>query len=104
MSKAPFAHLHVHTSYSALASTVHIDDLFKKAKEYGMPAVAMTDHGNLCGVIDFMGEAKKAGIKPIYGCDLYLKLENAPESVRYPYTRLVLLAMNQTGFQNLVYL
>jgi DNA polymerase III subunit alpha len=99
---APFVHLHVHTSYSALASTVHIEDLFKRSKEYGMSAVAMTDHGNLCGVIEFMDEAKKAGIKPIYGCDLYLKLENAAENVRYPYTRLVLLAMNREGFQNLV--
>lgn len=104
MADPGFVHLHVHTSYSALASTVHIDDLFRKAKEYGMSAVAMADHGNLAGVIEFMGEAKKAGIKPIYGCDIYLKLENAPESARYPYTRLVLLAMNKTGFQNLVYL
>lgn len=104
MSSPGFVHLHVHTSYSALASTVHIEDLFKKAKEYGMSAVAMADHGNLAGVIEFMGEAKKAGIKPIYGCDIYLKLEGAPESARYPYTRLVLLAMNKEGFQNLVYL
>lgn len=101
---AKFVHLHVHTSYSALESTVHIEELFKKAKEYGMPAVAMTDHGNLAGVIEFMDEAKKAGIKPIYGADVYLKLENAPESMRYPYTRMVLLAMNKEGFQNLVYL
>ena len=101
---SPFVHLHVHTSYSALASTVHIEDLFKKAKEYGMSAVAMTDHGNLAGVIDFMGEAKKAGIKPIYGCDIYLKLEGLPESERYPYSHLVLLAMNKDGFQNLVQL
>jgi DNA polymerase-3 subunit alpha len=99
-----FVHLHVHTSFSALASTVHIEDLFKKAKQFGMPAVAMTDHGNLCGVIDFMNEAKKAGIKPIYGCEIYLKLEGAAENVRHPYTRLVLLAMNKEGFQNLVYL
>jgi DNA polymerase-3 subunit alpha len=104
MSSAGFVHLHVHTSYSALASTVHIEDLFKKAKEFGMSAVAMADHGNLAGVIEFMGEAKKAGVKPIYGCDIYLKLEGAPETARYPYTRLVLLAMNQEGFQNLVYL
>ncbi len=102
--KTPFVHLHVHTSYSALASTVHIEDLFRKAKEFGMPAVAMTDHGNLCGAIDFMDEAKKAGVKPIYGCDIYLKLEGAPENARYPYTRLVLLAMNQDGFKNLVQL
>lgn len=100
--KANFAHLHVHTSYSALASTVHIEDLFKKAKEFGLPAVAMTDHGNLCAVIDFMDEAKKAGVKPIYGCEIYLKLEGAPENDRFPYTRLVLLAMNRDGFQNLV--
>ncbi len=99
---AKFAHLHVHTAYSALESTVHIEDLFKKAKEYGLPAVAMTDHGNLAGVIEFMDEAKKAGIKPIYGCDLYVKLENAPEQMRFPYTRLTLLSMNNDGFQNLV--
>lgn len=102
MSAANFVHLHVHTAYSALASTVHIEDLFKKAKEFGMTAVAMTDHGNMCGVIDFMGEAKKAGLKPIYGCDVYVKLENAPENSKFPYTRLVLLAMNREGFQNLV--
>ncbi|MGE3260883.1 MAG: DNA polymerase III subunit alpha [Bacteriovoracia bacterium] len=101
---AKFAHLHVHTSYSALASTVHIEDLFKKAKEFGLPAVAMTDHGNLCAVIDFMDEAKKAGVKPIYGCDVYVKFEGAPEQMKFPYSRLVLLAMNKEGFQNLVYL
>jgi len=102
MSQPSFVHLHVHTSYSALASTVHIDDLFKKAKEYGMPAIAMTDHGNLCGVIEFMNEAKKAGIKPIYGCDIFLKIEGAPETEKFPYSHLVLLAMNQEGFHNLV--
>jgi DNA polymerase-3 subunit alpha len=100
--KAKFAHLHVHTAYSALASTVHVEDLFKKAKEYGLPAVAMTDHGNMCGVIEVMNEAKKAGVKPIYGCDMYVKLEGAAETVKFPYTRLTLLAMNKGGFQNLV--
>ncbi len=102
MSAAKFVHLHVHTSYSALASTVFIDDLMRKTKEFGLPAVALTDHGNMCGVIDFMGEAKKAGVKPIYGCDVYVKLEGAAETVKFPYTRLVLLAMNRDGFQNLV--
>jgi DNA polymerase-3 subunit alpha len=101
---AKFVHLHVHTSYSALESTVRIDELFQKAKAYGMPAVAMTDHGNLCAVIDFLDEAKKAGVKPLFGCDLYLKLENPPEQIRFPYTRLVLLAMDKEGFHNLVQL
>ncbi len=101
---AKFAHLHVHTSYSALASTVHIEDLFKKAKEYGLPAVAMTDHGNLAGTIDFMEEAKKAGVKAIYGCEVYVRLEGVSEQVKFPYSRLVLLAMTKDGFQNLVYL
>ena len=101
---AKFAHLHVHTSYSALESTVHISELFQKAKEYGVSAVAMTDHGNLCGVIEFMDEAKKAGIKPIYGCDVYLKLENPTDNIKFPYSRLVLLAMDKEGFQNLVFL
>lgn len=66
-----------------------------------MPAVAMTDHGNLAGTIEFFDAAKKAKIKPIYGCDIYLKLENPPDHLRFPYTRLVLLAMDNEGFHNL---
>lgn len=99
---ANFVHLHVHTSYSALESTVHIDELFKKCQEYGMSAVAMTDSGNLAGVIDFFTSAQKAKIKPIFGADVFIKLEGLQEGARTNYARLVLLAMNKNGFQNLV--
>ncbi|MCO5142012.1 MAG: DNA polymerase III subunit alpha [Oligoflexia bacterium] len=107
-----FTHLHVHTSYSALESTVRIDyndnpkkavpNVFSKCLEYGMSALAMTDHGNLCGAIDFFNNAKKAGVKPIFGCDFYLKVSEGYENHRFPYSRLVLLAKNKAGFQNLV--
>ena len=62
-----FVHLHLHTQYSLLDGTIRLDDLFKKALEYKMFAVAMTDHGNVFGAIDFYQKAKKYGIKPIIG-------------------------------------
>ncbi len=96
-----FVHLHVHTEYSPLESTVRIEDLMKKCAERGMTAVAMTDHGVLAGTIDFLDTAKKNKIKPIFGCDIYLQLEGAPEGTRFPWTRLVLLAMDNAGFHNL---
>ena len=63
----PFIHLHLHTQFSLLDGACRIKDIFQKARELGMPAVAMTDHGNLFGVIDFYDEAVSAGIKPIIG-------------------------------------
>jgi DNA polymerase III subunit alpha len=98
----PFVHLRVHTSYSALASTVHIEDLFQKVKSMGMPAVTMMDHGNLCGAIDFWEQAKKTGVKPIFGCDLFLREREAKEGSRFPYSHLGLIAKDKNGFQNLV--
>jgi len=92
-----FTHLHVHTQYSALESTVQIDALLEKCKEFGMSAVAMTDHGNLCGAIDFFNAAKKAKIKPIFGCDIYL----AADAEGKEAYRLLLLAKDRAGFQNL---
>ena len=67
-----FVHLHVHTEYSLLDGAVRIDELIAKAVKLKMPAVAMTDHGNLYGCIDFYQAAKKAKIKPIIGCELYV--------------------------------
>ena len=67
-----FVHLHLHTEYSLLDGAVRIKPLMARAKELGMPAVAMTDHGNLYGAIDFYQQAKKTGIKPIIGCEAYL--------------------------------
>jgi DNA polymerase-3 subunit alpha len=65
MKHADFVHLHVHTQYSLLDGTIRLDDLLNKAKEYQMPAIAMTDHGNMFGAIGFYQRAYKHGIKPI---------------------------------------
>lgn len=94
MFKPSFVHLHVHTEYSLLDSTCRIPQLIKKAKELNMPAIAITDHGNMFGVIEFYLEAKKAGIKPIIGCDVCLDEKNGH--------RLVLLARDRTGYLNLL--
>ena len=72
MKHAPFVHLHVHTQYSLLDGTIRIEDLLKRAKEYQMPAVAMTDHGNVFGAIDFYQQAYRHGIKPIIGSEMYV--------------------------------
>ncbi|HZK07564.1 MAG TPA: PHP domain-containing protein [Bacteroidales bacterium] len=69
-----FSHLYVHTEYSKLGGTIRLIDLFKKAKEYTMPAIAITDHSNMFGAIDFYKQAN--GIKPIIGCELYVELRS----------------------------
>ena len=65
-----FVHLHLHTQYSLLDGAIRLDDLFEALKEQGVPAVAMTDHGNMFGAIDFYTRAIKAGIKPILGSEV----------------------------------
>ncbi|MBN2234904.1 MAG: PHP domain-containing protein, partial [Opitutales bacterium] len=73
MSSDPsFVHLHLHTDYSLLDGCCRIDRLMARCAELQMPAVAMTDHGNLFGAIDFYNSARKKGIKPIIGCEIYL--------------------------------
>ena len=72
MPRDSFVHLHLHTEYSLLDGAVRIPELMKRAVEFEMPAVAMTDHGNLYGAIEFYQEAERAGIKPIIGCEAYL--------------------------------
>ncbi|MGI6066256.1 MAG: PHP domain-containing protein, partial [Bacillota bacterium] len=67
-----FVHLHIHTEYSLLDGASRIKPLIRRAKEMGMPAVAITDHGVMYGVIDFYKEAIRAGIKPIIGCEVYV--------------------------------
>src|SRR5213079_3150491 len=78
MPRDSFVHLHLHTEYSLLDGAVRMKELMKKAVEFGMPAVAVTDHGNLFGAIEFYQEATRAGVKPIIGCEAYL----APRSHR----------------------
>lgn len=100
-----FVHLHLHTEYSLLDGAVRIPQLMERAKALGMPAVAMTDHGNLYGAIEFYQEAKKAGVKPIIGCEAYLAPTSMQEkretSGRKRASHLTLLAATNEGYENL---
>jgi DNA polymerase-3 subunit alpha len=107
MKHADFVHLHVHTQYSLLDGTIRLDDLFQKAKEYQMPAVAMTDHGNLYGTIEFYRLAyKKYGIKPIIGCELYVAPKSRFDKNGYGIGvnahHLIVLVRNMQGYRNLI--
>ncbi|MGI6684569.1 MAG: DNA polymerase III subunit alpha [Bacillota bacterium] len=99
-----FVHLHCHTEYSLLDGASRIKSLVKRAKELNMPAVAITDHGVMYGAIDFYKEAKREGIKPIIGCEVYVaqrtRFDKEPKKDDSPY-HLVLLAENQEGYRNL---
>lgn len=100
-----FVHLHVHTEYSLLDGAARIERLVNKAVELGMPAVAITDHGVMYGIIDFYKACKKAGIKPIIGCEVYVAPHRRTERVpgRDDNNRhLVLLAENEEGYKNLI--
>src|SRR5205085_3947178 len=72
MPRDSFVHLHLHTEYSLLDGSIRMKELMKKAAEFKMPAVAITDHGNLFGAIEFYQEAQRAGVKPIIGCEAYV--------------------------------
>src|SRR5687768_12135243 len=100
-----FVHLHLHTEYSLLDGMIRTKDLANRAKELGMPAVAMTDHGNLYGAIEFYQACKKAGVKPIIGCEIYLapgRMEDKKELVgRKRATHMTLLAETDEGWHNL---
>ena len=112
MAATPFVHLHLHSQYSLLDGAIKIDPLFERAKALNMPAVALTDHGNLFGAVEFYERARSAGIKPILGCEVYLasgsrfsKEKREKDSSGYDaINHLLLLASNQTGYRNLVYL
>ena len=102
-----FVHLHLHTEYSLLDAACRLDRLMEKAAKLKLPALAMTDHGNMFGAIEFYNAAKKSGIKPIIGCEVYVapgsRLEKKPGSgMRDVYHHLVLLAKNEAGYHNLV--
>ena len=103
MSKPAFVHLHVHTDYSLLDSTIRIDGLIAKAMEYNMPAIAITDSNNMHGAIEFFLKCKKAGIKPIIGSEISVTsvLPESEENHVTPIYKLVLLCMNLTGYRNL---
>jgi len=100
-----FTHLHVHTHYSLLDGLGKIDDLLDRAKKFNMDSLAITDHGTMYGVIEFYEKAKKAGIKPIIGCEFYLApngLKNKRPRIDEERFHLILLAKNNKGYQNLM--
>jgi len=103
---AGFVHLHVHSQYSLLDGAIRFPDLFDKCREFGMDAVALTDHGAMFGALEFYTKAKAAGLKPIVGCELYIaprdRFDRNARSAGEAAFHLVLLAMNKTGYQNLM--
>ncbi len=101
-----FVHLHLHTDYSMLDGACDVEKLCQRVKELGMPAVAMTDHGNIFGAVHFVNAAKHEGIKPIVGCELYVCKKDDHNIERTPpegdtYNHLLVLAENEEGYRNL---
>ena len=107
---APFVHLHLHTQYSLLDGAIKHNPLFERAKAANMPAVAQTDHGNLFGTVEFYEKARANGVKPIIGCELYFaggsrfdREKKQREETGYDaINHLLLLAMDETGYSNLM--
>jgi DNA polymerase-3 subunit alpha len=101
-----FVHLHLHTDYSMLDGACDVEKLVHRVHELGMPAVAMTDHGNIFGAVHFVNAAQKVGIKPIVGCELYICKKDDHDINRTPpegdtYNHLLVLAENEEGYRNL---
>jgi len=107
MHHSDFVHLHVHSEYSLLDGAAQLDKLVAKAKELKFPAIALTDHGNLFGAIDFYLAAQKAGIKPIVGCELYVapasrKERGSADGGYEGANHLTVLVRNLAGYRNLI--
>src|ERR1700746_2243923 len=104
---SPFVHLHLHTDCSLRDAACDVEKLWQRVKELGMPAVAMTDHGNIFGAVHFVNAANKEGVKPIVGCELYISKKDDHRIARTPpegdtYNHLLVLAQNEEGYRNLV--
>ena len=99
-----FTHLHLHTDYSLLDGACGVDGLIKRVSDIGQKAVAMTDHGNIYGTVEFVEAANKAGIKPIVGCELYVckKDDHRAPPEGDTYNHLLVLAENEEGYRNLI--
>ncbi|KWT92949.1 DNA polymerase III subunit alpha [Candidatus Magnetominusculus xianensis] len=106
MNHSDYVSLHLHTEYSLLDGAVRIDELVEKSVEYKMPAVAVTDHGNLFGAIEFYKKAIDAGVKPIIGCEVYVaqgsRFDRGKDNGKGSYFHLILLAKDMDGYKNLV--
>ncbi|MDI6703530.1 MAG: DNA polymerase III subunit alpha [bacterium] len=106
MQHTDFVHLHVHTEYSLLDGGIKLHDLIEKAVMYKMPALAITDHGNMFGVIEFYKGCVKKGIKPIIGCEVYVaptsRFEKKTHGIQDASFHLILLVKDKTGYRNLM--
>ena len=105
MGDKDFVHLHLHTEYSLLDGSIRIGSLCDRILELGMPAVAMTDHGNMFGTVDFYQKVDRAGVKPIIGCEVYVapasRLDRSAQRIREASYHLILLVENERGYHNL---
>ncbi len=108
LGSADFVHLHVHTEFSLLDGACKINKLLDRASEYNMPAIAITDHGNMFGIIDFCNAAKKRNIKPIVGSEMYVakgsRFDRKTTERTRDYHHLTLLVKDEQGYRNLMYL
>lgn len=103
MPEKSFVHLHNHSEYSFVDGSSSLKSIVKIAKELDMPAIAITDHGNLYGAIDFYNECKESGLNPIIGCEFYVAPKSRFEKVSsYPYDHLTIIAKNLEGYKNLI--
>ncbi len=107
MAKTKFVHLHVHSDYSVFDGVARVQELVEKARELGMPAIALTDHGHMMGAVDFYRAAREAGLKPIIGMEAYVatgpRTRKHPELDKGRY-HLTLLALDERGYRNLMFL
>ena len=101
-----FVHLHLHSEYSLLDGACRLTEIPILAKQHGHNAVAITDHGNLYGAVNFYRACKKEGIKPIIGCEVYVAPRSRfqKEKQDAKYYHLVLLCKNEIGYKNLIYM
>lgn len=102
LEEIPFSHLHVHSQFSILQAVSKIPEIVNTAKELGMPAVALTDHGNMMGAFQFVSSALAAGIKPIVGCEFNICADRTNKKVQDNGFQTVILAKNKKGYHNLV--
>lgn len=101
MSTKHFTHLHLHTEYSLLDGAMRVNDLINFAKEQEWQSIGISDHGNIFGAVKFFQTAKKAGIKPILGCEMYLAPDVAIKDAQEKYYHLLLIVQNDVGYRNL---
>src|SRR5438093_4884135 len=106
MASGSFVHLHTHSEYSWLDGASRVDELGAKAAEFGMPAIALTDHGAMFGTLDFYEAARRHGIKPIIGVEAYVapgrRFDRTRGESEEKYRHLTLLARDETGYRNLL--